>query len=103
MYAVIETGGKQVRVQVGDVVHVEKLDGDVGGEVVFDQIRLVSGDETRIGTPNVENATVRGSILGQGRAKKVLTKIFKHRQNSNRRTQGHRQSFTTVKIESIDG
>ena len=103
MYAVIETGGKQVRVHVGDVVHVERVQGDVGTEIVFDQVLLVGGDETKIGAPTVENAAVRGSIVDQGRAKKVLSKTYKKRQNSNRRTIGHRQSYTAVKIESIDG
>jgi len=103
MYAIIETGGKQVRVQVGEMVQVERLTGEVGAEVVFDKVLLLGGDDARIGTPTVESATVRGSIVDQGRAKKVISKTYKKRQNSNRRTKGHRQGYTAVKIESIDG
>lgn len=103
MEAVIETGGKQVRVKVGDVVRVERLEGDVGGSVEFDRVLLVGGDEPRVGTPTVDGAVVRGSIVEHDRGKKIVTYKFKRRQNSNRKTIGHRQSYTAVKIESIDG
>ena len=103
MYAVIETGGTPVRVAVGQVVRVEQLQGEVGGEVRFDRVLIVGGDEPRVGTPTVDGAAVRGSIVEQGRAKKVLTYKFKRRQNSNRKFQGHRQNFTAVKIEAIEG
>ena len=102
MYAVIETGGKQVRVSVGDVVHVEKLSGAVGGEIVFDRVLMVGGDAARVGSPTIENAKVRGSIVEHGRDKKILIYTYKRRQNSNRKSQGHRQSYTAVKIEAID-
>ncbi len=102
MYAVIETGGKQVRVSVGDVVHVEKLAGAVGGEIVFDRVLMVGGDAARVGSPTIENAKVRGSIVEHGRDKKILIYTYKRRQNSNRKSQGHRQSYTAVKIEAID-
>ena len=102
MYAVIKTGGKQLRVAVGDVVRVEKLDGKVGGEILFDRVLMVGGDEARVGSPTVENATVRGSIVEHGRDKKILIYTYKRRQNSNRKSQGHRQSYTAVKIEAID-
>ncbi len=103
MYAVIEAGGRQVRVEVGDVVRVDHLSGDVGSEVVFDRVLLVGSDEgPKIGTPTVEAAAVRGSIVEQGRGKKVLIYTYKRRKNSNRRSRGHRQDFTAVKIDSID-
>ena len=103
MFAVIKTGGKQVRVQVGDVVQVETLVGDVGSEIVFDDVLMVGeGDAARVGTPTVENASVRGSIVEHGRAKKIHIFTYKPRQNANRKRRGHRQNFTSVKIESID-
>jgi large subunit ribosomal protein L21 len=103
MFAVIETGGKQLRVQIGDLVRVESLDADVGSEVVFDQVLMVGeGEGARIGTPAVDGATVRGSVVEQGRGKKVLIYTYKKRKNSARKTQGHRQSFTAVKIDAID-
>jgi len=102
MYAVIETGGRQLRVQVGDVVHVASREGEVGSEVVFDRVLMVGGgQETSIGAPAVEGS-VRGSIVGQGRDSKVVIYTYKRRKNSNRRRMGHRQNFTAVKIEAID-
>lgn len=103
MYAVIETGGKQVRVQVGDVVHVDRLSGDVGEPVVFDRVLLVGGGESvQVGQPSLDGAQVKGSIVEQGRDRKIFMYTFKRRQNSNRKSRGHRQSYTAVKIESID-
>jgi len=103
MFAVIETGGKQVRVQVGDLVRVETLEGDVGSEVVFDRVLMVGeGEGAKIGSPSVGGATVRGSIVEQGRAKKILIYTYKRRKNSNRRRMGHRQNYTAIKIQSID-
>ena len=103
MYAVIESGGRQFRVQQGEVVRVQRLDGDVGSPVVFDRVLMLGGeDETRIGAPVVEGAAVRGSIVEHGRDKKIRIYTFKRRQNSNRRRMGHRQDFTAVKIESIE-
>ena len=103
MYAVIETGGKQVRVRVGDVVEVESLAGDPGGEVLFDRVLLVGGDDDiTLGSPTIEGAQVKGSIVDHGRSKKILIYTYKRRQNSNRKRAGHRQNYTTVKIESIN-
>jgi large subunit ribosomal protein L21 len=103
MYAVIETGGKQVRVQVGQVVKVESLAGDIGSPVTFDRVLMVGGDEAaKVGKPNLEGAQVKGSIVEQGRGPKIAIYTFKRRKNSNRKTQGHRQNYTAVKIESID-
>lgn len=104
MYAVIATGGKQVRVQVGDVVKVERLDGDVGAAVTFDQVLMLGGDgDTRLGKPIVDGASVKGTVVAQDRHPKVLVYKSKRRQNSNRRMKGHRQDFTAVQIDSIDG
>ena len=103
MYAVIETGGQQFRVQIGDVVHVARLTEDVGGAVVFDRVLMVGGDEdVRLGAPTVDGAKVRGTVVGQDRDRKVLIYTYKRRQNSNRKRQGHRQAYTAVKIEAID-
>ena len=83
MYAVIRTGGKQHRVQVGEVVRVDRLDADAGAAVVFDQVLAVGeGDSVNLGTPTVSGASVRGSSIEQGRAKKVL--IFRYRPASER-------------------
>lgn len=102
MYAVIQTGGKQHRVEVGQVVRVESLVGDVGDAVVFDRVLMVGGEKPVVGAPTVDSASVRGSIVEQGRGRKVHLYTYKPRQNSNRKRSGHRQSYTAVKIESID-
>jgi large subunit ribosomal protein L21 len=103
MYAVIETGGKQLRVQVGEVVRVESLPGEVGAPITFDRVLMVGeGDKARIGQPSLDGAEVKGSIVEQGRGPKILMYTFKRRKNSNRKTQGHRQNYTAVKIESIN-
>lgn len=103
MYAVIRSGGKQYRVQVGDVVRVERLAGDVGSTVVFDEVLAIGGnDSPTVGRPTVGGASVRGSILEQDRGKKIHIYQYKRRQNSNRRRMGHRQDFTSVKIEAIE-
>jgi large subunit ribosomal protein L21 len=105
MYAVIQTGGKQVRVKVGDVVRVEQLTGDPGSAVNFDQVLMISDADNRVklGSPTLDGCSVRGTVVKQGRAKKIRLYTYKRRQNSNRRTQGHRQSFTAVKIDAIEG
>jgi large subunit ribosomal protein L21 len=103
MYAVIESGGRQLRVQVGEVVRVQRMDGDLGAPVVFDRVLMLGGeDEARLGTPVVDGAAVRASIVEHGRDKKIRIYTYKRRQNSNRKRMGHRQDFTAVKIESIE-
>jgi large subunit ribosomal protein L21 len=103
MYAVIETGGKQLRVQVGETVKVETLPGDVGAPVTFDRVLMVGGDEAaKVGKPNLDGAQVTGSIVEQGRARKIVIYTYKRRKNSNRKRQGHRQNYTAVKIDSIN-
>ena len=103
MYAVIQSGGKQLRVEVGQVVQVERLRADVGDDVVFDRVLLVEdGEEVKVGSPLLEGAQVKGSVVQQGRGPKVRLYTYKPRQNSNRRQAGHRQSYTQVKIDSIE-
>ena len=103
MFAVIETGGKQLRVQVGDLVSVERLPAGAGEPVVFDQVLMVGkGEQARVGSPTVDGAVVRGTVVKHDRAKKVLLYTFKRRKNSNRRRQGHRQDYTSVMINAIE-
>ncbi len=103
MYAVLRTGGKQVRVAPGDSVRVEKLEGAVGDPVELSDVLLVGGDEgARIGTPLVEGAKVVGTIAAQGRGPKLV--IFKmKRRKGYRRKRGHRQSYTEIRVEGIEG
>ena len=101
MYAIIKTGGKQYVVEEGKVISIEKLDVEEGAEVTFDEVLLVSGDDVKIGQPNVAGAKVTGKVLEQGKERKI--RIFKYKAKSNyRRRQGHRQPFTNVKIEKIE-
>ncbi|MFO0750268.1 MAG: 50S ribosomal protein L21 [Myxococcota bacterium] len=100
MYAVIKTGGKQYRVEQGTVQAFERLDGDTGSTVTFGEVLLIGGDAMKIGTPVVKGASVTGTIVEQGRAKKVF--IFKFRRRKNyKRKKGHRQYFTRIRIDSI--
>lgn len=103
MYAVIETGGKQYRVQEGDTLFVEKINGNEGEEISFDKVLLVSNDgDVKIGKPYVEGATVGAKILEHGKAKKII--VFKYKAKKDyRRKQGHRQPYTKVQIEKING
>ncbi len=101
MYAVIQTGGKQYRVSQGDVVKLERLQGDTGTTISFDQVLLIgTDDDTKIGTPVVSGATVSGTILEQGRDRKVIVFKFRRRKNYKRKN-GHRQYFTRVRIDEI--
>jgi len=102
VYAIIQTGGKQYRVAPGDVLRVERLPGQRGDEVQLDQVLLVTDDggEVRVGTPLVDNASVKGEIVRQGKAKKILV-FKKKRRKGYRRKQGHRQLFTAVQINEI--
>ena len=102
MYAVVSSGGKQYKVQEGETLRVEKLKGEVGSEVSFDRVLLYSdGDKVTIGQPVVENVAVRGHIVEQGRAGKIIVFKFKRRKRY-RKKQGHRQDYTAVKIDSIE-
>jgi large subunit ribosomal protein L21 len=102
MYAIIETGGKQYRVETGSLIQVESLSGDVGGTIELGQVRLVHGDKgIGIGQPLVKGATVKAEIIGQGRTRSIT--IFKKQRRKNyRRTNGHRQGFTKLRITGIE-
>ena len=102
MYAVIGIGGKQLRVSPGETVHVETIPVEPGTTVAFDQVLLVGGEAgTKVGTPTVSGARVHATVVEHGRARKVL--IFKKkRRKQYRRTNGHRQNFTAVRIEKIE-
>lgn len=103
MYAIIKTGGKQYRVQEGETIFVEKLEAEVDSAVVFDEVLVVGGEgDLKVGTPVVSGAKVTGKVVAQGKEKKIL--VFKYKAKSNyRRRQGHRQPFTKVVIEKIEG
>ena len=102
MYAVVRTGGKQYRLGIGDCVKVEKLPNEVGNIVELSQILMVSdGGEVKVGTPLVAGALVKAEIVGHGRNKKI--RVFKmKRRKKYRRTQGHRQAFTQLKVTEIN-
>ncbi|MBW2240853.1 MAG: 50S ribosomal protein L21 [Deltaproteobacteria bacterium] len=102
MYAVVKTGGKQVRVSPGQAVRVEKLAGSVGDAVEFGEVLLVGGEgDPQVGTPLVSGANVVGTITAQARGPKIT--IFKmKRRKGYRRKQGHRQAYTEVRVESIN-
>ncbi len=101
MYAVVATGGKQYKVEKGDVLRIEKVAGNVGDALTFDKVLLVSdGENVTIGQPVVENISVNAQIVEQGKSKKII--VFKYKRRKRyRRTQGHRQRFTAVKIDGI--
>jgi large subunit ribosomal protein L21 len=103
MYAVIRSGGKQYRVESGKQVRVESLPADVGTAVAFEEVLLVgSGDAVKVGAPLVAGAKVKATVVAHGRGDKV--KIFKMRRRKHfQKTQGHRQNYTEVRIDQIDG
>lgn len=101
MYAIIETGGKQIRVEVGQKIYVEKLSADVQSEVVFDKVLFVGGTTSKVGNPYVNGATVNAKVEKQGLSKKI--RVFKYKAKTNeRKTHGHRQPYTCLVIESIN-
>ncbi len=101
MYAIVETGGKQVKAVVGETIFVEKLDVAEGETYTFDKVLLVSGDETKVGAPYVKGATVTAKVEKQGRGKKIV--IFKYRPKKHSASKkGHRQSYTKLTIEAIN-
>lgn len=100
MFAVIQTGGKQYRVQEGDVIYVEKLNAEIEASVKFDVLMYGEGDSVKIGTPVVEGASVEGKVLAQDKSKKIV--VFKYKSKKNyRKTTGHRQPYTKVEIQKI--
>jgi large subunit ribosomal protein L21 len=101
MYAIIETGGKQVKVEEGQTIYIEKLNAEEGDTVTFDKVLFVGGDQVKVGSPLVEGATVTAKVEKQGRQKKVI--VFKYKAKKNqRKKQGHRQPYTKVVIEKIN-
>ena len=102
MYAIIETGGKQYRVENGTLVQVESLPGEVGGTVELNQVRLVHGDkDILVGQPVVDGAKVTAEIIAQDRTRSIM--VFKKQRRKNyRRTKGHRQGFTKLRITGIE-
>jgi large subunit ribosomal protein L21 len=103
MYAVVRTGGKQVRVSPGQAVRVERLPGAVGDRIELDEVLMVGGEgDARVGQPVVAGAKVVGTITAQGRGPKIT--IFKQKRRKNyRRKQGHRQEYTELRVEAIEG
>ena len=103
MYAIIKTGGKQYRVTAGEKLKVEKLRGDVGSELLIDQVLLVgAGADVKVGTPLVPGASVKAKVLAHGLGDKV--KIFKMRRRKHyEKNQGHRQGYTEIEITGISG
>jgi large subunit ribosomal protein L21 len=103
VYAVIKTGGKQYRVQQGDVIFVEKLNAQADEAVTFDEVLLVGdADQSKVGTPVVEGAKVEGKVLAQVKGKKIVVYKYKAKKNE-RKKQGHRQPYTKVEITAIVG
>ena len=100
MYAIIETGGKQYRVQNGDVIYVEKLDAQVDEEVTFDKVVAVSNRTLKVGKPYVKDAFVKGTVVKNGKGKKVTVFTYKPKKGCARKM-GHRQPYTKVQITEI--
>ena len=101
MYAVVETGGKQYKVSQGDVISVERLSGKAGEKVALEKILMINGgNKTVIGNPVVKSAKVVGEIVKEGRGEKIIVFKMKRRKNY-RRTRGHRQTYTSLKITEI--
>ncbi len=106
MYAVIRSGGKQYRVSQGGSVRVEKLPGEVGSSITLDDVLMIGGDggpkDVKIGTPKLDGAQITGTIVAQGRGQKI--RVFKmKRRKGYRRTQGHRQDYTEIRVDEIRG
>ena len=100
-YAIIKTGGKQYRVQAGDVIDIELLDADVGGTIEFKDVLFAhNGTAARVGAPVIEGTTVRGTVLGPVRGPKVIAYKYKRRKNYRRKV-GHRQDYLRVKITEL--
>lgn len=101
MYAIIETGGKQYRVEQDQVIRVDRLEVEPGAEVTLDKVLMKGGDAVEVGAPYLDNANVTCEVVEHGRGKKVVV-FHKWRRNDSRKKQGHRQSYTTLKIKAIN-
>ncbi|MDV6377214.1 50S ribosomal protein L21 [Sporosarcina sp. GW1-11] len=101
MYAIIETGGKQIKVEAGQEIYIEKISGEAEEVVTFDKVLMVGGEDIKVGAPFVEGATVTGTVVKQGRGKKIT--VFKYKPKKNyRKKQGHRQPYTKIVIDGIN-
>ena len=101
MFAVLKTGGKQYKVSQNDVIIVEKLSADAGDLVQFNDIMMVGGEKTELGAPTIVGAAVQAEVLEQAKSKKVISFVKRRRKHSSKRTRGHRQSVTVLRIKSI--
>lgn len=102
MYAIFETGGKQYKVQVGDIINVEKLKLEPGSNHVFKNVLLINNEnDLLVGTPNIDTATVTATVMAQDKAKKVIIYKFKAKKGYHKK-KGHRQPYTQLKVESIN-
>lgn len=101
MYAIIETGGKQLKVEAGDAIYVEKLDVEAGSEYTFDKVLFVGDKTVKVGAPYVKGATVTATVEKQGKEKKVTIYKYKPKKHSHRK-QGHRQPYTKLIVDAIN-
>ncbi|MBR6314698.1 MAG: 50S ribosomal protein L21 [Clostridia bacterium] len=102
MYAIIETGGKQYKVEAGDVIYIEKLDVEADAEVTFDKVIAIGSDDgIKVGAPYVEGASVSAKAVKNGKAKKIVVFTYKPKKNAKRKM-GHRQPYTKVEISAIN-
>ena len=101
MYAIIATGGKQYKVSEGDIIDIEKIEGESGTEVTFDKVICIGGDAMKVGE-DVASANVTGTVMDQGKGKKVVVYHYKRKTGYHKKN-GHRQLYTRVKIDKING
>ena len=101
MYAIIETGGKQIKVEAGQEIYVEKVNAEAGDTVTFDKVLFVGGDDTKVGVPFVEGATVTAKVEKHGKQKKITVFKYKAKKNYHKK-QGHRQPYTKLTVDAIN-
>ena len=102
MYAIIETGGTQYKVEAGDVIYIEKLDVEADADITFDKVIAIGGDDgIKVGAPYVEGASVSAKAVKNGKAKKIVVFTYKPKKNAKRKM-GHRQPYTKVEISAIN-
>ena len=101
MFAVLKTGGKQYKVQAGDILRIEKLAADAGETIQFNDILMLGGDATVVGAPFVEGAAVQAEVIDQIKGEKLIHFVKRRRKHSSKRTKGHRQKLTLIKITDI--
>ena len=101
MFAVLKTGGKQYKVANGDILRIEKVTGNAGEKVQFNEILMVGGDNLVVGAPNVAGAAVQAEILEQGKGPKVINYVKRRRKHSSQRRKGHRQQITVLRVTDI--